>query len=71
MHRGRLPTHLADPGGALAIGAERMRGAKEQHNALPRVLTDQSPQVSMPPWPIKPAGSPPNAVLLERVRRST
>src|SRR4029077_19914384 len=43
-----LPTHLADPAGRLAAAHEAMRGAKEQHNALPAELLTDIAQFSMP-----------------------
>jgi len=43
-----LPTHIADPAQRLAAVHEAMRGAKEQHGALPADLLSDVTQFAMP-----------------------
>ena len=43
-----LPTHLADPAARLAACHEAMRGAKEQHGALPADMLGDVAQFAMP-----------------------
>ena len=62
-----LPTHLADPEERLRAAHEAMRGAKEQHGALPADLLGDVTQFAMPALAGQAARLSARLRLLERV----
>ena len=62
-----LPTHLADPEARLRASHEAMRGAKEQHGALPADLLADVTQFAMPALAGQAARLSARLRLLERV----